>query len=400
MSEGIASLSSPAAPSRRAQGRAVQRQARMTPHTRWRPPGVPRSRGQPPLRRGQHRNRTRCILRDLRGTVLAWCPGNSKSSARYVGVRCVWCRALCGAHTSVSPSRAHTHTPSKTILSTDRSISSSRTGSLAARPLARPLLARRHATAGPTPVAPTLPARRVSCPIRAAAGAVDRPRDACRQHHAWVAPNDWFVYGHLHFILSLPTLAIPHSRRHFSARTGAFTIRRPTPSSPSLSALALLSPSFGTHTVRRMAFGSSTLPNARYAPTSPAAEEVLWLFHHVLKTALYQLKALSSSRRIHPAAPPMLRPDLGRPCCSFSLWLVGTGHQPRRLREVHWPRRRSLLLLAHHMAGGVPVCPSPRRSPTWGWFAPGITTVLIDCLGQQSVWRSQTPSSAESASVT
>lgn len=25
---------------------------------------------------------------------------------------------------------------------------------------------------------------------------------------------------------------------------------------------------------------------------------------------------------------------------------------------------------------------------TWGWFAPGITTVLIDCLGQQQgVWR-------------
>jgi len=25
---------------------------------------------------------------------------------------------------------------------------------------------------------------------------------------------------------------------------------------------------------------------------------------------------------------------------------------------------------------------------TWGWFAPGVTTVLIDCLGQQQgVWR-------------
>jgi hypothetical protein len=164
---------------------------------------------------------------------------------------------------------------------------------------------------------------------------------------------------------------------------------------------------------------------------------VLWLFHHVLKTALYQLKAFE----LVPAQTERGVPSAAlRGGASAALPLDASATRPRHVRDAStgvsaallsafafggWQRARLLSLRAELTpppcgTGGWALALSPDDSVkclglvalafspvwlviwsigssfvlrhadriTWGWFAPGVTTVLIDCLGQQQgVWR-------------
>ena len=105
------------------------------------------------------------------------------------------------------------------------------------------------------------------------------------------APNDWFVYGDLHLILATPTLvllslspplqtAAPLQKRAayaFVAFIVAVGVAQSYVWDAYGAGLGLWEFNPAKCTVR----DSLPLP----------LEEVLWLFHHVLKTALYQLKA-------------------------------------------------------------------------------------------------------------
>ena len=107
----------------------------------------------------------------------------------------------------------------------------------------------------------------------------------------FLAPNDWFVYGHLHLILALPTLTLLWLSP---------PLERANPLQKQMSygfivfivfigvAQSFIWDSYGAS----MGFWEFNPDKctSREDLEIPV-EEVLWLFHHVLKTALYQLKA-------------------------------------------------------------------------------------------------------------
>jgi len=206
------------------------------------------------------------------------------------------------------------------------------------------------------------------------------------------APTDWFVYGHLHFILALPTLTLlslspPLQRAAPVQKQAAYAF------------IAFIVVVGVVQSFIWDSYGASlgiwefnpakcTLRESIPLPV----EEVLWLFHHVLKTALYQLKAFelvpAQTERGVPSAA--LRGGISAALLSafvFGGWalalspddsvkclgLVALAFSPVWL--VIWSIGSSFVL---RHADRI----------TWGWFAPGVTTVLIDCLGQQQgVWR-------------
>jgi len=208
----------------------------------------------------------------------------------------------------------------------------------------------------------------------------------------FVAPNDWFVYGHLHFILALPTLTLlaispplqtaqPLQKQVAYAFVGFIVFVGVVQS--------LLWDSYGA-TLGIWEFNPEKCTLREEFPLP--VEEVMWLFHHVLKTALYQLKAFelvpadtsrgSPSAELQSAVSMTLvaaivfgvyalgfSPDdtikcIGLVCAFFApvwllIWQVGSQFILRHADRI-----------------------------AWGWLAPGVTTTLVDCLGQQQgVWR-------------
>lgn len=208
----------------------------------------------------------------------------------------------------------------------------------------------------------------------------------------FVAPTDWFVYGHLHFILALPTLTLlaiapplqtaqPLQKQASYAFVGFIVLVGVVQS--------LLWDSYGA-TLGIWEFNPDKCTLREEFPLP--VEEVMWLFHHVLKTALYQLKAFelvpadtsqgAPSAELQSTVSMTLvaaivfgvyalgfSPDdtikcIGLVCAFFApvwlvIWRVGAQFVLRHADRI-----------------------------VWGWLAPGITTTLIDCLGQQQgVWR-------------
>ena len=210
------------------------------------------------------------------------------------------------------------------------------------------------------------------------------------------APNDWFVYGHLHLILAVPTLTLlaispPLGEASKLYKQAAYAF---------IGFIVCIGvgqsfiwDSYGASN----GFWEFNAAKCTLREDAPLPlEEVLWLFHHVLKTALYQLKAFELIEADVSADAPTdefkasisaglvalsafgwwaltISPDESVKCIGLVaaffapiwliIWLVGNQFVKRHADRI-----------------------------TWGWFAPGITTVLIDCLGQQQgVWRFPDP---------
>ena len=121
-------------------------------------------------------------------------------------------------------------------------------------------------------------------------------------------------------------------------------------------------------------------------------EEVLWLFHHVLKTALYQLKAfeLVPANTSVGAPPEGLRSGVTAvllAAIAFGVYALGVGDDDAAKCIGLVCAFFAPVWLLVWRVGGQFVSRHADRI-TWGWLAPGITTTLIDCLGQQQgVWR-------------
>ena len=209
----------------------------------------------------------------------------------------------------------------------------------------------------------------------------------------WVAPNDWFVYGHLHFILSLPTLAIL-----------AFSppLQREDRGVYNQAAYAFIAFIVCIGVAQSFIWDSYGASNGfwEFNPSKCTLrsdfplplEEVLWLFHHVLKTALYQLKAFELVEANPSAAAPTdaFRDQISAALVAaslFGLWALAISPDDSVKCIGLVAAFFAPIWLIIWQVGYQFVLRHADRL-TWGWFAPGITTVLIDCLGQQqSVWR-------------
>jgi len=121
-------------------------------------------------------------------------------------------------------------------------------------------------------------------------------------------------------------------------------------------------------------------------------EEVLWLFHHVTKTALYQLKAFELVPANTAAGAPSseLRTGVSAALTAaivFGVFALGLSSDDSIKCIGLVCAFFSPIWLLVWTFGGQFVQRHADRI-TWGWIAPGITTTLIDCLGQQQgVWR-------------
>lgn len=208
----------------------------------------------------------------------------------------------------------------------------------------------------------------------------------------WDAPTDWFVYGHLHLILALPTLTL---------LSLSPPLQRANPLQKQMSyafivfivcigvAQSFIWDSYGAS----MGFWEFN-PDKCTSRDDLAIpiEEVLWLFHHVLKTALYQLKAFELVG---------VQPDRGVPsaqlrasvsallvaACAFGVWALALSPDDTVKCIGLVCAFFAPVWLVIWQIGSQFVLRHANRI-TIGWFLPGVTTVLIDCLGQQQgVWR-------------
>ena len=208
----------------------------------------------------------------------------------------------------------------------------------------------------------------------------------------FLAPTDWFVYGHLHFILALPTLTLlaispplqtaqPLQKQAAYAFVGFIVFVGVIQS--------LLWDSYGaTLGIWEFNPAKCTLRDSFPLPV----EEVLWLFHHVLKTALYQLKAfeLVPANTSVGAPSDTLRSSISAALVAATIFGVyALGFSPDdsvKCLGLVCAFFAPVWLLIWRVGGHFTLRHADRM--TWGWLAPGITTTLIDCLGQQQgVWR-------------
>jgi len=206
------------------------------------------------------------------------------------------------------------------------------------------------------------------------------------------APTDWFVYGHLHLILALPTLTLLY-------------LYPPLESSQPLqkqAAYAFIGFIVFVGVFQSYIWDSygATLGIWEFNPEKCTlrgslplpVEEVLWLFHHVLKTALYQLKAFeivpantalgAPSEQLRAGVTAMLVAAI-----AWGVWALGfSSEETIKCLGLVCAFFAPVWLLVWRVGGQFTLRHADRI--TWGWLAPGITTTLIDCLGQQQgVWR-------------
>ena len=113
-------------------------------------------------------------------------------------------------------------------------------------------------------------------------------------------------------------------------------------------------------------------------------EEVLWLFHHVLKTALYQLKAFEL---LPPATDavgepsPELRASISALLCAltaFGVWALGASPDDSVKCIGLVCAFFAPIWLIIWLIGGHYVL-RHRDRLTWGWIAPGITVRAARC---------------------
>ena len=212
----------------------------------------------------------------------------------------------------------------------------------------------------------------------------------------FIAPNDWFVYGHLHAILAVPTLAIlaiappltEASKLYKQAAYGfiGFIVCIGV-------AQSFIWDSYGA-TNGFWEFNDAKCTLTEDAPLP--LEEVLWLFHHVTKTALYQLKAFELIDANADASEPSteLKASVGVALAALSAfgWWALTVSPDESVKCIGLVAAFFAPVWLIIWLIGSNFVKRHRDRITWGWFAPGITTVLIDCLGQQQgVWRFPDP---------
>jgi hypothetical protein len=121
-------------------------------------------------------------------------------------------------------------------------------------------------------------------------------------------------------------------------------------------------------------------------------EEVLWLFHHVLKTAVYQLKAFELIPPNTSEGPPSKELQASMTAAlialtAFGVWaLAASPDDSVKCIGLVCAFFAPVWCLIWQIGSHFVLRHADRIA--WGWFAPGITTVAIDCLGQQQgVWR-------------
>ena len=124
-----------------------------------------------------------------------------------------------------------------------------------------------------------------------------------------LARTDWFVYGHLHLILAIPTLAILYLSPPLQST-------RPLQKQAALAFVGFIVVVGVVQSYIWDAYGA-TLGIWEFNPAKCTlreefplpVEEVLWLFHHVTKTALYQCARARALRG--PTGPPARPPSGG-----------------------------------------------------------------------------------------
>jgi len=208
----------------------------------------------------------------------------------------------------------------------------------------------------------------------------------------FVPPTDWFVYGHLHFILALPTLAV----LYFSP---PLQTAQPLQKQAAYAFVGFIVLVGVAQSYIWDAYGA-TLGIWEFNPAKCTlresfplpVEEVLWLFHHVTKTALYQLKAFELVPANTAAGAPSaaLRDGVSAVLVAaivFGVYALGVSSDDAiKCIGLVCAFFAPVWLLVWRIGGQFVLRHADRI--TWGWLAPGITTSLIDCLGQQQgVWR-------------
>ena len=122
-------------------------------------------------------------------------------------------------------------------------------------------------------------------------------------------------------------------------------------------------------------------------------EEVLWLFHHVVKAALWQLKMSEWQLTAAPDGAPAPLPDAvraGGNAMLFTMWVAGV---VALLGDADSAKCLGLIAAFFAPVFGVVFNLGNRywrshwRLFVSGWLPPGAWTVAIDCVGQQQqVW--------------
>jgi hypothetical protein len=206
------------------------------------------------------------------------------------------------------------------------------------------------------------------------------------------APTDWFVYGHLHAILAVPTLAI-------LALSPPLQRAEPLQYRSAVAFVGFIVCVGVGQSFVWDAFGASN-GYWEFNPTKCTLredfplplEEVLWLFHHVLKTALYQLKAFELLPADETQGVPgsTLRGGVAgllSALTAFGIWALLITEEPSVKCIGLVCAFFAPIWLLIWLVGGQFVLRHKDRI-AWGWIVPGVTTVAIDCLGQQQgVWR-------------
>ena len=229
-----------------------------------------------------------------------------------------------------------------------------------------------------------------------AALATRPPLTAVRMMEPFNAPTDWFVYGHLHLILALPTLTLislypPLQSAQPVQKQAAYTFIGFIVCIGV--AQSFIWDSYGAS----MGFWEfNPLKCTQRDDMAIPLEEFLWLFHHVLKTALYQLKAFElvpadTARGVPSSELRTAVSALLFAAFAFGVWALALSPDDS-VKTIGLVAAffAPVWLLVWRIGSQFVLRHADRI--TWGWLAPGITTVLIDCLGQQQgVWRFPDP---------
>jgi len=202
------------------------------------------------------------------------------------------------------------------------------------------------------------------------------------------------VYGHLHFILALPTLTLlslypPLQQAQPVQKQAAYAFIG------FIVCIGVFQSFIWDSYGATMGFWEFNPAKCTLREEYPLPlEEILWLFHHVLKTALYQLKAFElipadTARGLPSDALKGAVTAALVGASAFGVWALGAfGETDDTVKCIGLVCAffAPVWLIIWQIGAQFVLRHADRI--TWGWIAPGVTTVLIDCLGQQQgVWR-------------
>jgi len=209
-------------------------------------------------------------------------------------------------------------------------------------------------------------------------------------------PAGWELsYWHLHLFLLLPTLLLLlFPPRAFTSATDALTRKAAFTYLGFILAIAVAQAfvwdSVGTQ-MGLWVFNPAKCTGLGMGTVLPL-EEILWLFHHVMKAALFQLK-ISEIAVLAPRRAPAQLSRLTRAVGNAVLvalsvgggFVLVSGNDSAKCLALVSAFFAPVLLILWNLGGRY--LRSHWRLFLAGWFVPGWWTVLIDCIGQQQgVW--------------